>query len=102
MSGQMGISKRTGAERTFSGLPVANRWRSGDEPNWFLGACLHARIPASEDLSQIAVHHLGASLQQQVSASLGLVHLLLLDIRRLTSWFTADSANAVLILSPLR
>jgi hypothetical protein len=58
---------------------VANKWGSGDEPNWFLGACLHSRIPASEDLALIAVDHLGANLQQQMSASLGPVHLLLLD-----------------------
>jgi hypothetical protein len=57
---------------------VADKWRSRDAPNWFLGVCFHSRIPAAENRAQIAVQHLGADMQQQVSASLGPVHLLLL------------------------
>jgi hypothetical protein len=72
-----GISIASGGDRISSGSPVAGKWRSGDEPNWCRGVCCHSRIPSAEDLAQIVVHHLGADLQQQVSASLGPLHLLL-------------------------
>jgi hypothetical protein len=52
-------------------------------------------VPAVEVVGELVVEDSGADLQQRVSTAWGPAHLLLLTMRLLITWLTADSVNAV-------
>ena len=61
-----------------------------------------SRIPPAKDVLPVTIEHACANLQQQVGAPMAQRICCFFTMRRLTTWFTVDSTNPVLIRSPLR
>ena len=59
-----GITKKMGGGEFHSASAVPANLRSGCAAEWVFGCRVHAWIPASESISQIAIHHLCADLQK--------------------------------------
>jgi hypothetical protein len=60
-------------------------------------------VPAVEVVGEVVVEDSGADLEQQVGSAGCPAHLLFFDqMRLLMTWLTADSTNAVEMVSPAR